>query len=474
MGIPVLSDILSRAKIAWRAGLQFEGKRDLYDAFGWKRVLSHEDFLTKYIKQDIAKRVIDAPARATWTDFPKVTAKNARFNKAWEELVDEHDIPFYLTKADVFAGLGQYSILVLGFDDMRKMDQPVNAARQNKLLYIQPYLELSVTITKFEEDTKSPRFGQPVMYTVQPGELRSAMSSTKNTFVFRNKFDVHWSRVVHVADNTLENGVLGHSRLEPIYNVLDDMLKVTGGSSETYWLTSNRGMQVDVDKEMELSPEDAEELSAEIEEYQHQLRRFIRTRGTKITNLGSDVANPANTFDVLLTLLAASTNIPKRVLMGAEAGQLASQQDRANWAVFIAERVKAFAEPGVLKPFIKALANANVIPTPVGLEFDWPDAYKMSPLERAQTAAQMARSMANVTKALDTCRNAVGVTVFSPEEARKVVGFGKHMPVFGDKMEGTELPEKEPEPVNVPFGGKPAAPPAKAPTAKKPVTPPKA
>jgi len=61
--------------------------------------------------------------------------------------------------------------------------------------------------------------------------------------------------------------------------------------------------------------------------------------------------------------------------------------------------------------------------------------------------------MVNATKALATARNDVDMPVWSADEARRVVGFGKHMPVFEGKPEGQIPPKKEPEPA--PFGGAP-------------------
>lgn len=444
MGVPLIggiSDLLSRSLLAIRAGVQYGGKRDLYTTFGYNPVPTHGDFLAKYLRQDIAKRVNDAPVDATWSDPPEVDGGSA-FNTTWQTLAKDNQLFHYLAKTDSFAGLGTCAVLVIGFDDNRQLNQPVSKKVGRKINYLQPYLEGSIQITQFEEDQTSPRFGQPVMYEITPGEVITSRISATTRIMLRNKFQVHYSRILHVADNTMENTVFGHSRLEVVYNLLDDLLKVVGGSAETYWLTSNRGMQVDVDKEMDMNQEDAENLSAEIEEYMHQLRRFIRTRGVKINNLGTDVADPRGTFDVLMSLLSAATKIPKRVLMGAEAGQLASQQDRANWAVTISERISNYAEPTILRPLIQTLVNAGVLPEPQNLSIAWPDAYKMSPLERAQTSAQMARSMVNATKALQVAREDVGTTVFTPEEVRRVVGFGKHMPIFEGKPEGKKLPKQ--------------------------------
>lgn len=450
------SALLSRIGIGNLTGVAFGGARDYYSILGYNRSPQHHDFLGKYLRQDITQRIINAPVNATWSDPPQLIGSSS-FDSAWKELVEKNDIYAYLGKVDIFAGLGQYAVLLIGFDDGRNLNQPVNPNRANKILYLQPYLEGSVVIKEFEENTASVRFGQPTMYEITPGDINQINKNIVTKAITRNKLTVHWSRVLHVADGTLENTVYGHSRLEPIYNSLDDLIKVVGGSAETYWMAGNRGIQVDIDKDMELNEEDAESITEEIEEYQHGQRRFIRTRGVKVENLGSDVADPRSTFDTILSIIAAATGIPKRVLIGVEAGQLASQQDRANWAVVVNERIANFAQPRILKPFIRLLQAANVLPIEDSIEYNWPDAYKMSPLERSQTSAQMARSMTNATKAMAQARNECEIDIWSVEEVRRIVTFDKHMPVLSGLPEGT-LPPPKPEPIpqeNQPFGGNP-------------------
>lgn len=419
---------LARWASLLRNGMQFGGARDLYAVFGYNRNPVHKDYVTKYLTQDIATRVINAPVDATWTDAPVLKINGAPW-KEWNDLVESTNLYAYLRKADIFAGLGIYSIMLIGLDDGRSLDQPVNTNRRNKVIYLQPYLEGSLKILQYEVDQTSPRFGKPILYQVQPGDPFQETSSATAGIITRKSFNVHHSRVLHLADNSLEDGVFGHSRLKNVYNTLDDLLKVCGGSAETYWLTANRGMQVDVDKEMELDDEDQKNLSEELDEYMHQLRRVIRTRGVKIQSLGSDVADPKNVFAVLIALLSAATGIPQRVLMGAEAGQLASQQDRANWAARVAERIANWAEPIVLRQLIDVLVRANVLEAPSNLEILWPDPFKMNPLERAQTSAQMARSAVNIARAMQVAQECK-FDVLSIEEARNLIAPDDKMPVF--------------------------------------------
>lgn len=491
----VVSSLLARTGLAGLFGLQANGLRDMYHVFGWKQKPEHRDFVAKYLRQDITQRIIQAPVNALWSDPPKVTSTDVVFSKAWQDLMAQIPVFHELQRVDILSGLGRYAILVIGINDGRNLDQPLANGTGRKVIYMQPYAEGSVDIKTFETNQANARFGLPVMYTVTPGNFETGMSASQRLQAAEGQlgssFNVHWSRVLHVAEGALESKVFGHSRLEGIYNVLDDILKVTGGSAEMFWLNANRGLHVNVDKDMDLQKDDAENLSDEIDEYANQLRRVIRTRGVEVKSLGSEVSDPRGVFDVQLSLLAAQSGIPKRVLMGSEAGQLASQQDRANWSIRVEERITAHGQPTIMIPFIRMMIDSGVLPTPQNMTIEWPDAFKMNPLERAQTSAQMARSAANLSKTLKTVadinmQNAQNsqptivpaggggglfgnadpnatkppatkpaatpppieqpplfatapptLVLLTEEECRSIIGFGKHMPVFDDTGDTT-------------------------------------
>lgn len=408
-------------------GTMFGGNRDLYTVFGYEKTLSYQHMFLKYARQDIATRIVEAEPRAVWSAPPLLTS-SAAFQKAWETLITDHALFDKFYRVDKLCGLGRYAVLLVGYDDTADYSKPVKKGRNNKILYLQPYSEPNAIIKEWEDDVTSPHYGMPRTYELKVSSddttliSRGSATTARPVKVLTNLV-VHRSRVLHMVENTLEDPVYGFPRLQRVYNLLDDLLKTTGGSAETFWLTSNRGMQFDIDKDMELQQGDADALSDEIDEYMHNLRRTIRTKGVKINNLGSDVADPRGTFNVLIALLSGATGIPQRILLGAEAGQLASEQDRANWAVRIAERRMLFAEPTVLRPFIKMQQENNALPSTTKLSFMWPDAFIQNPLERAQTSAQTARSLANVSKALSS-----EVPVITPEEGRGILGISGPAP----------------------------------------------
>lgn len=444
----VWSQLFGRLRMMM-AGTQFNGRRDLYELYGYRRRLTSPDHIARYVRQDIAKRVIDAPVMSTWADPPTISSDDTKFQAAWDQLLNPNGldgVPIWqsIIRLDKLAGLGMYAGLLMGLDDGQLLSQPVKGSAPRKLLYLQPYHEVAMSVQQYEKDQSNPRYLKPVMYTVTPGkfeiDVRVSGASISRTSESRQPFNVHYSRMLHVAENLLEDNIYGRSRMEVVTNVLDDMLKVVGGSAELFWIMANRGIQVDVDKDMELAPEDEKNLTAEVQEYMDDMRRFIRTRGTKITNLGSDVADPTGVFNVLMSALSAATGQPKMIFTGSTLGTLASQQDRANWAERIGERITEYAEPIILKPFIAQLIQANVLPKPSAqIGITWPEAFKLSPLERAQTSAQMARSAANLEKVRQgaVAKDQATTPLFTDDEMRNIVGFDKHMPKFPKPKKAT-------------------------------------
>jgi hypothetical protein len=422
------SALFNRALLAMRLGQQFGGKRKLYDVFGYPKTLTIDHLLSKYQRQDITSRVVDMPPERTWSTPP--TMKELRGGKEkWEEFVRRTQLWDRIIQADKLCAFGPFSVLWIGLPGAQ--DSPArNVSRIDDILYLQAYGAGNVEVKEYEDDTSKARYGQPTIYEIKVGP--EASRRTKR---------VHFSRVVHIVDRPLQGMMFGEPRLAQIYNVLDDILKISGGSAETYWLTANRGMQVDVDKDMELQAGDVAALEDEIEEFQHQLRRVMRTRGVKITPLGSEVADPRGVFETLVALLASATSIPQRILTGAEAGQLASEQDRANWAEYVKQRRETFAEPYVLRPIMQRLGSLGYLPADAWEKaiFEWPEAFHMSPLELANARASDARAVVNFSR-----RTQFGNPVVTDKEAREMLGLPAELE-SGDKLPEQYVPPAKPQ-----------------------------
>lgn len=281
---------------------------------------------------------------------------------------------------------------------------------------------MNAVIEEFETDATNPAYGKPKFYMLNPTSGSKNNLNGKSVFTKDSarqteaNIKVHASRIIHITDDALETDLYGHPRLVNVYNYVLDLIKIVGGSAETYWLTGNRGLHVNVDKDIKLKPDDAAALADEVQDYVDNLSRVLRTRGVDVQNLGSEVADPTGPFKAIIAMISASTGIPQRSLIGAEAGQLASSQDQINWSNFIIDRRSGIAVPIYLAPAIKLFQSIGYLPTEP-YKLVWPKAYVMSPLEEAQTAAQKARVLAQIMKAME------GQEVVTVEEIREIFGF---------------------------------------------------
>ena len=407
------SVILERYRFARQAGLTFNDARDLYAALGYAREITIKDYRDRYARGGVAKRIVEAYPKATWRggvelmedENPKVTTK---FEETWEELEKRLKIWSVLFRADVLAGLSTYSVILIGAPG--DFSQELPKGKPEQLLYLTPFcggggpaitgessLYVDATIQTFETNANSPRFGLPTTYQLRRMDVHSPELQKP----------VHWSRIIHIAEGCLDNDVYGVPVLENIWNLLDDLEKVTGGGAEAFWLRANQGLNLNLDKDVELTPEAASKLTAEVDEYRHNISRILKTRGMEVQTLGSDVANFSNPADAILTQIAGSKGIPKRILMGSEMGQLASGQDADNWATQVQDRRTGYAAPSIVQPLVDRLIDYGYLPKPKQYEVVWPVIESLTELERAQGASSWAST--NSTQ---------GSIVFLPEEIR--------------------------------------------------------
>src|SRR5690606_25587104 len=96
----------------------------------------------KYQRMDIAKAIIDRPVKASWKGDIEIIEtddeKDTVFEKECNALLEDLKIKSILIRADKLTGLGTYSVMLLGIDDIINTEGfalPVNKKRKNKLLY---------------------------------------------------------------------------------------------------------------------------------------------------------------------------------------------------------------------------------------------------------------------------------------------------------------------------------------------------
>lgn len=363
--INVNSEIRNRMAMAQLLGVQYGGKRNLYDVLGYKKDLTWSDYWVQYSRQDIAAAIIDRPVKMTWKGDVVVNESSdadvTRLEQAWLDLENELKIKSKLIRLDKLTGIGQYGVLLLGFSDISSNDKwstPVKPSESLKLMYIKPFGQESAKIQRFETNPKLPRFGDPLYYNIK---------------VEDKTLSVHYSRVLHVIDNALESDIYGIPRLQVVFNRLMDLEKIIGGSAEMFWRNARPGFSGNIDKEMSMGKAEEDALEKQLDEYEHDLRRVLVNQGVELKALSAQIADPDKAVDVQLEMISTITHIPKRILVGSERGELASSQDQDEWMSFIETRREEYAEPNIVRPLIDLLISYKVLPkaTKRGYTIGW-------------------------------------------------------------------------------------------------------
>ena len=383
-----LSTMTSRASVRARLGMSYSDERDIYTALGYTKSPTFDDYQARYERQDVAGAVINKPVQGCWRMAPSISENEdemTAFEKATEDLIKRLRLFHYFTRVDKLASLGQYAVLFLGFGDGLEFSAPVTRAAN--LLYVMPYSEAKADIATYETSDVSPRYGLPLTYKINMSIGTSDMSISKV---------VHHTRVIHVVEDAGESNVFGTPRLQRILNRLQDLELVTGGSSEMFWRGGFPGYNFNIADDATLGEQDLSELRTQIEDYMHGLKRYLRTRGVDVESLTPQIADPSNNIDALLDLISCATNIPKRILLGSERGELASTQDEKNWAAYLDERRRNHCEPAILRPTIDRLIEVGVLPTPPqGYDVEWPDLLAPGTKEIAEVGELRSRALKN-------------------------------------------------------------------------------
>lgn len=413
-------------------GTSHSSARDYYDTLGYPQELTIDDYLGKYERDPLGAIIVNFPAEETWRDAPTVkdgrdkdATEESAFVAAWDDLAESLRAYHYCARADILAGIGEFGVLLIGVAGAGDLSQPVTRASADDILYLRPYSRHAVDVRSYETDPESPRFGLPLLYELALSDVGS-LDNVRPTTATR-KIPVHHSRVIHIAEGLLENEIYGRPRLQRVYNLLDDVLKVVGGSAEATWKLMRKGFVLNVrDPNTKITEDSAQNLEQQFDEYDHGLRRYIRAKGMEVHDLGSEVVDPSGLFDVIIALIAAATRIPQRILLGSERGELASSQDGANWAGHIASRQVNFAEPVILRALINRLMGWGALPQPDAGNYSavWEPLFEMNAIEKAKEAQVWA-------DAAQRAANAFGQPAFTLEE------FRREWTPFTEQMEGT-------------------------------------
>ena len=433
-------------------GTSFRQQRDLIKESGVPLNITYDQYFWKFVRQDIASRIVSAAADATWSSINNEppfelldgqgddASSSSAFVETWRqlaqgesdfnELIDKKSLYHFLHRGDVISGIGKYGIILLGIDDGKPLSEPLDANSASELLYVNTFPENDAAVTDIEEDSTQRRFGLPLSYSINIPTVSNSSDATPKT--------VSFSRVIHVAENLINNDTIGRPRLEKVFNRLEDIEKVLVASGESAWKLFDKGTIFSTKEGWE-APDD-EITEAKMDQFAHGLRRSLLLEGIDIDVLGGEIVDPSNLIDTYLSFISGSTGIPKRILIGAERGELASSQDESNWISRISERQTSFAEPIILRPFINRLIFSGILPKPSSGSYSikWNSLFQLSELQQSELAKNKAQAAFVAGNAVSSGK------IVTKEEARiEILGLTAE-PEIGEYEEPTAFIELPP------------------------------
>jgi len=379
-----------------------------------------------------------------WDDL----CKNLRsgIHESWFAPNEDEGNPIwsYLKRADILSGIGTFGVILLGLDDGQPLNTPApgfeevgssyRAFEANQmpywssekkqwlwktthmegywkedtvndvynlnvtpgklaLNYMRVFDESLVDVTIYENNPTSPRYGFPVMYRItlsDPYERHSGVGFSIATL------DVHWSRVIHVADNLTNSEIFGVPRLRPVYDYCYGLYKLINGSVEMYWRGAFPGISIETHPQLGGDVNiDVDATRSQVDDYFNRLQRSFITVGSSVKTLSPNISDPTSQFNMLIDALCVKLGIPVRIFKGSERGELSSNQDASTWDERLKSRMNGYLTPRLIVQFVDRLIQLGVLPQPVeGYKVHWPDLTSMSESERASLAESRTRAFA--------------------------------------------------------------------------------
>ena len=386
-------------------------RRDIDSECGFPRDITAEALQYIYDREPLATKVVDIYPNHCWKVAPIIfdvgqTGSESQFEIALKRLQKNlrGDSSHYkgnkgsilwnkCKKVDRLSGINTYGILVIGFNDGKPLREPVEPRDGMKVTFLSAYSQSSLKIIQSEADERSARFDMPVMYEITTGfdeqndsNLHSQAGDTEN---------VHFSRVIHVSEDTGEGDLFHTPRMQPVYNLLHGARKLYGGSPEGYWKMAFTTLLIEAHPGVSNDDINHDAVNAQINSWQNGLQKVLKLVGLSGKAVSPTVINPQPFIEPIIDAICIHLEVPKRIFLGSERGELASSQDTIHWNESVADKQNGHITPNIIVPLLDRLISLKVLPEPQenGYEVKWPDLTQPTREQQVEIADKITDSM---------------------------------------------------------------------------------
>lgn len=445
---------LGRSALSERLG---DPRRDLDDECGYPTgAIDPEHYRRLWERDPVANRAIRCLPEETFSIAPQIyedesIETSTEWESAWNlfgrdlggekshispEEWECHPVIDEFALLDVLSGVGSYGVMLIGTDDGRDLSQPVEGvveensvpmdnadfkslpkndrgemilparpetravyrltnnvkANSRRLLFLHSLPESFCPITSWEINPTSPRHGLPLTYNVtvnDPGSNRWGVGPPLGSW------NVHWTRVLHVLDNPEHSKVFGAPRCRPILNRIHDLQKVYGAGGEGYWRGGFPGISYETHPQLGGDVNvNRRATRDELENYMNGLQRYLVGVGMTAKTLAPNVSSPKDFVAAAIEAICVALDIPMRIFLGSERGELASSQDDRRWKRKLRKRRTRHVSPRILYPGISRFVNLGLLPVPAkGFKVWWADDDSQTEPEKADVALKKTQAV---------------------------------------------------------------------------------
>jgi hypothetical protein len=439
-----------------------DGPRDIDAECGYPAWLTPDHYRAMYDREGVARRVVECEPKESWKLKPEVyededPENDTEFEKAWKDLVKKWNLFMWLKRIDILSGIGQYGILLIGLDDGMDLKEPVEGFNDDgtvnekkagdlNIIYFRAFSEEVVFVKNREVDPTNPRYGLPKTYTIQFRDFPN-WGIQAGEIVAR---DVHWSRVVHLADNRKMSEVYGTPRMQEVWNRLYDLRKIYSAGGEAFWKGAFPGFAFEMNPELadQGITIDEETMRKEFEKFQSGMQRYIAVTGLTTKTVPPQVVDPTGNVEVELKAIAIAKAIPYRILFGSEESHLASDEDTKAWNGRLKDRQDDYLTPLVLRPFVDRMIDYGILPRPEEYHVEWPDLNTPKELDKAQVAlaktnAISSYAMGNAPQIMPPREFYTHIMGFSTEEAEAIMKAAAEWSQDGGEGDDEEMTQDD-------------------------------
>lgn len=404
-----------------------EAKHNHYRDFGFPETLSFDQLYRMYQRNGVAAAGVEKTAFKTWQDTPYLLEQERDGSETSEakETPLERDLRkrfaslrFWsrLAAADRMAMVGGYAGVILRLKDGLGFDQPVGRVPGGLegIHSVEPVWAGQLTVAEYDTAQTSETYGEVKAYQF----TESAVAGNANQA--KRQFRIHPDRVIIWSEDGTING---SSILEPGFNDLMTMEKVSGAGGEGFWKNAKSAPVLEIDKDAKIAEmarmmgvpveEIADRMNDQVEDWQKGFDKLLMIQGIQAKTLSVTLPSPEHFFGIALQAFAASINMPVKILVGMQTGERASQEDAQEWATTCMSRRANIVHPNVME-LVQRLVRFGILP-----EKDWfldqADLTESSMSEKIDRAGKMAEANAKMQTS--------GEWLFTPEEIRAAVGY---------------------------------------------------